>query len=472
MKFSILSHAGMLVESEKKSVLLDPWLIGSTYWRSWWNYPSPPKKLIKNLKPDYIYITHLHWDHFHGPSLQNLFNNDQKFIVPKFHTKRMVEDLKYLGFENIYEIEHGEHFKISDSFSIASFQVGLIADSTCVLYDKDTTLLNMNDCKLFGLPLKKIIKDFPKIDFFFRSHSSASPIPYCFDDYSFENCKYKNIRPPSEYIEEFCLSALKVKAKYAVPFASNHCFLHKDTFKFNKLAVSPDLIPLRYKELALQKNLDSQCVVMAPGSSWDSKNGFNIENFDFSKRDLHLEKLLSEKKNTLNKQYKNEEACLADYESFQIYFKQLIKTIPWFLKIYKEIDVVFKTKDKNKSHFWYVNLSSGLIKKVDTNFSSSILIEISPSVLNDCCKIKMFSVWGPSKRLSIKLNGDGAFTKLTLFLFILDAFELSLFPLKKHFNFRSFKIWSLRWRDFIEFFKLFFQHYLLNKKFDIVDLYK
>ena len=81
MKFTILSHAGMLVESENKSILLDPWLIGSTYWRSWWNYPTPPNELIRNLSPDYIYMTHLHWDHFHGPSLQSLFSKSQKFIV-------------------------------------------------------------------------------------------------------------------------------------------------------------------------------------------------------------------------------------------------------------------------------------------------------------------------------------------------------------------------------------------------------
>ena len=305
MKFTILSHAGMLVESENKSILLDPWLIGSTYWRSWWNYPTPPNELIRNLSPDYIYMTHLHWDHFHGPSLQSLFSKSQKFIVPKFHTKRMVKDLNFLGFKNIYEIEHGEHFKISQNFSIASFQVGIIADSTCVIYDKNVTLLNMNDCKLFGLPLKQITNQFPKIDFFFRSHSSASPIPYCFDDYSSNNQKYKKIRPPNEYIEEFCLSALKVKARFAIPFASNHCFLHKETFKYNKLAVSPDLIPPRFSQLALERNSNSECKVMPPGSSWDFKKGFNIKDFDFSKRELHLNKLLVGKKNTSTKMVKN-----------------------------------------------------------------------------------------------------------------------------------------------------------------------
>ena len=71
MKFTTLSHAGLLIEHNGIKIVSDPWLIGSCYWRSWWNYPEPPLELIENLKPDYIYLTHLHWDHFHGSSLKN-----------------------------------------------------------------------------------------------------------------------------------------------------------------------------------------------------------------------------------------------------------------------------------------------------------------------------------------------------------------------------------------------------------------
>lgn len=54
MKFTILSHAGLEVESDGRSLVIDPWLVGSCYWRSWWNYP-PPRELIRRLRPDFIY---------------------------------------------------------------------------------------------------------------------------------------------------------------------------------------------------------------------------------------------------------------------------------------------------------------------------------------------------------------------------------------------------------------------------------
>ena len=72
MEFKILSHAGLAVSAAGKTVVCDPWLVGSTYWRSWWNYPPPSPELLASLKPDCIYITHIHWDHFTGPRSEGL----------------------------------------------------------------------------------------------------------------------------------------------------------------------------------------------------------------------------------------------------------------------------------------------------------------------------------------------------------------------------------------------------------------
>src|SRR5687767_10521061 len=106
VKFTILSHAGLEAAHDGVSVVVDPWLVGSCYWRSWWNFPEPDPALVARLKPDYIYLTHLHWDHFHGPSLRR-FDPSTTVLVPKLLTRRMVEDLEWLGFTDIREIPHG-----------------------------------------------------------------------------------------------------------------------------------------------------------------------------------------------------------------------------------------------------------------------------------------------------------------------------------------------------------------------------
>lgn len=72
MKFQIVSHAGLLVCGGDIQLVCDPWIVGSTYWRSWWNDPPVRRELIDSLKPDFIYLTSVHWDHFQGPSLSDL----------------------------------------------------------------------------------------------------------------------------------------------------------------------------------------------------------------------------------------------------------------------------------------------------------------------------------------------------------------------------------------------------------------
>ena len=93
-EFKILSHACMIVKAKGVTIIIDPWLLGSCYWRSWWNYPPVDRNSVDNLKVDAIYITHVHWDHWHGPSLKKLFSKDTLIITHDEPNKRSVNDLK------------------------------------------------------------------------------------------------------------------------------------------------------------------------------------------------------------------------------------------------------------------------------------------------------------------------------------------------------------------------------------------
>lgn len=469
MKFTILSHAGLLVEHNDKRVVCDPWLLGSCYWRSWWNFPEPPRQLISDLSADYIYLTHLHWDHFHGASLKKLFDPEIHILVPKVPTRRMVTDLNYLGFHNVTEIPHGSSIQLADDFSLSSYQGGIAVDSAVILSSKNTTLFNANDCKVFGLPLKQITQRFPKIDFVFKSHSSATAIPYCIESYEET---FSDLRTQSDYIEEFCRFALSIGARYAIPFASNHCFLHRETMQFNNMAVRPGDVKDRFQRVSSLMDMDSECVVMVPGSHWCENEGFQLEEFDFADSQSYIIALRKKYERKLNLQYKKEDETQANFESFNDYFNSFLKSIPWPIKKLLNPGIVFRTTDCDGQHNWLVDTRSKKVVTLPLNESEKyVVLETSPLILNDCTQIKMFSVWTASKRLKIYLPSASDLKRVQTLFSSLDLYELESLPLKQNFSFRSLNIRLRRWRDVIEALGLLLKHKILSRPFIIADLY-
>ncbi|HTN43810.1 MAG TPA: MBL fold metallo-hydrolase, partial [Nitrospiria bacterium] len=233
MKFTVLSHAGLQVEHNGCSVVIDPWMVGSCYWRSWWNFPEVSIDPA-SLKPTYIYLTHIHWDHFHGPSLRK-FSRETPMLIPKDRYNRMKRDLHSIGFRNVTEIPDSSAYRLSEDFCLTPYLFGVFTDSAVVVSSRRVTLLNANDCKIIGLPLKRLLKDHPKIDFVFRSHSSANARL----SHEYLDAPNEKLDDRERYMRSFCNFMKAAQPAYAVPFASNHCHLHKETFRFNDWIVSP-----------------------------------------------------------------------------------------------------------------------------------------------------------------------------------------------------------------------------------------
>ena len=468
MKFKILSHAGMLVEDKGKTLLFDPWLIGSCYWRSWWNFPEIDRAEIKDIKPDYVYLTHLHWDHFHAPSMR-LFDKDVKYLVPKIPGTRMVRDLISVKRKNIVEIPHGGKFELWENCFLHSFQFGLFsADSMAVISDGETTLLNANDCKTFGFPLKQITNRFPKVDFCFRSHSSATPIPYTIKDYKE---KFSELRTAQNYVEEFTAFSLAVGARYAVPFASNHCFLHKETVKFNDTGVNPQMVADFYNTNLQAKTQNSECVIMVPGSSWDSQKGFDLKQFDYSRKDEIIVEMQEKYAAKLEKQYEKEAKTKASFKAFERYFTNFLDNTPSIIRKKLLPKIIWRVADADGEHLWLLDAPNKKIAELTEETDADMIITVPALVLNDCVRRKMFSVWSASKRLEIELKDEKKLSKLQGLLGFLDFYENEGLPLKSNFSRRNFPIWLSRWREAAEAVRLVLVYKVFRKKLVISELY-
>ena len=74
------------------------------------------------------------------------------------------------------------------------------------------------------------------IDFFLKSHSSATAYPDCFKS---KDSNDLSLIDKNHYFKAFIKNASVLNSKYLIPFASHVCFLHEDTFKLNNNVINP-----------------------------------------------------------------------------------------------------------------------------------------------------------------------------------------------------------------------------------------
>lgn len=432
----------MLVETKDCSLLMDPWLIGSCYWRSWWNYPPPPSDVIDGLVPDFIYVTHLHWDHFHSPSLKR-FDPATPILVPKAHFTRMVEDLGAVGFHNVHEIPHAASRTLKGGPVVTSYQFGLPLDSALVVETSEGVLFNANDCKLMGAPLRQVAARHPRIDFVFKSHSSANPYPFCVSSEFPEHLKH---RSNEDYAREFLAFAELLRARHAIPFASNHCFLHRETRRFNETIVSPYDVK-RYFDA--HRSGASECQVMPPGASWSSTDGFTIPDLRhfFTDKAARIRELETANSGKLTAFYAKEDLVRPHWESFHRYFSKMLADLPPGFRRVLPARVLFRVSGAGSAD-WLVDFGAHQVRdRVDPAESHDLRVDVHANVLRDCCQKRMFSVFTASKRVHFHLVTKRALRYFFIMSALMDMYESDYLPLRMLLRRRFLSNWARRWRE-------------------------
>src|SRR5919106_1045798 len=172
MKFTVIGHACLFIETGSERILVDPWLSGSCYWRSWWHFP--PNMAIRQevLEPEYVYLSHHHFDHFHYPSLRRI-------------SKRAL-----------------------------------------VVQRGGVVLADLNDCKIKGGAVGPMVKAFGRPTVLFKSHSFAQAYPNCYD---IADPADAQLMTREDFLETFIDAVRELKPTYAIPFASMVAFLHPES---------------------------------------------------------------------------------------------------------------------------------------------------------------------------------------------------------------------------------------------------
>lgn len=444
MDFKILSHACLYISHQKMSIIIDPWLLGSCYWRSWWNFPTPVFDEDDLKRVDAVVISHIHWDHWHGPTLKR-FLAGKRVIVPDEPGLRSAQDLHTIGFKDVQRVPHGRTLALGD-LRITLYQFGrYLNDAAVVIEGGGTVLLNANDAKIAGPALKHIVRRHGPIDFAFRSHSSANA-RICFEVIGDKGFVADD---REHYFRSFMSFMDVVKPRYAVPFASNHCHLHDDVFAMNGYISNP--LELR-KYCAQHGEHPWQLQVMLPGSRWADSSGFWLRD----------EQVFDNLQAALAEQRERAAQTLEKYRAQEQAVSMSERTLQRFMAFFKANGKPAKVNGHFLLRLRWPN-GDGQTYQCDIDQGECNLqadgaqlpkaglpmIEMPAIIFRDAVLKNMFHHAGISKRCRYLAANAADMAKLVQIVAFLDNCELGVYPKNWAYRRRLYSAYVRRWRELL-----------------------
>jgi len=402
MKVKKLGSATVLIEVNNKKILCDPWLTDGIYYGSWCNFPpiSIDQDDLDNI--DYIYISHIHPDHF-DPKTMELLDRNTPVLIHQYHNKFLKANIERLGF-HVVEIENRKKFDLGDNVeiviyaadncdpSVCGYMFGCVPpeingslqiDSLCVVKNEDFVLVNTNDCvyEIAKETLSILKLDFPVIDFALVGYSSASLYPHCMIDYDEDQMEEGKKRVIKNALDSGLNILKKLKPKHYMPFAGTYIMGGSQYKKnYNRPTVElQDAVTYFEKDLVL-KTSKSNAVLLNNNEYFDinavSQSNQYVQ-IDIDERNRYIENVASK--------------FLYDYEKLE--YPSSNELINLFnesmerlrnkqkeLNLFPDVNMVF---DLPENEYASINLSKTEFNKLNSieNLENYIRFKLDPRLL-------------------------------------------------------------------------------------------
>jgi UDP-MurNAc hydroxylase len=145
-------HAGMRIDTPAGSILCDPW-VNPAYFASWFPFPDNSRLDWEALGDcDYLYVSHLHRDHFDAAHLKRFVSKRAAVLLPEFPTSQLEDELRDLGFTSFFKTVSDEVHELDGGLKVmiqalTSPTDGPIGDSSLWVEHAGVRLLNQNDAR-------------------------------------------------------------------------------------------------------------------------------------------------------------------------------------------------------------------------------------------------------------------------------------------------------------------------------------
>ncbi len=366
MKITYITHACLLIEIQGIKILTDPWLKGPCWGGSLWHYPTHNYTIKKIPKPDYIFFSHGHDDHFHEETIKAFPKSwlSTKILVANFKEKWWAEAVNS-KFSNVKYLDHNETYSLNDNTKLQLF-INDRGEPDCSIriFNKKNNIFFQTD-NLMSFKEAKRIGKIQKIDMAFVIPFLTGVFPgfYKWDTETLISLGKQKLNQSLDY----CFKMItNLKPKYVVPYACDLGYLG-EKFHINLIHThnKKDL-----KEKLIKKKSKIKTIIM--GSEDYLKINGSIKFSISRKNENEFEKLIrfANEIGPLQKKYLEEERKIKNpnlNNLVSIFKKNLDRNIKFADSFNFKTLISINEEDKNKKIL--IDFKKKKINQVITNYN-------------------------------------------------------------------------------------------------------
>ncbi|MDI3313175.1 MAG: MBL fold metallo-hydrolase [Mycobacterium sp.] len=238
MRITSIGHAGFRIETHAGTILCDPW-VNPAYFGSWFPFPDNSTLDWDTLGHcDYLYISHLHRDHFDAKLLSEHVNKDAVVLLPDYPLPDLRRELEGLGFRRFFETTDSVKHRVSGPNGDLDVMIialrapadGPIGDSALAVSDGETVVFNMNDSR--PVDLEVLGSQFGHVDVHMLQYSGAIWYPMVYDMPARAKQAF-GIQKRQRQMDRARQYITQVDASWVVPSAGPPCFLDPELRDLN-----------------------------------------------------------------------------------------------------------------------------------------------------------------------------------------------------------------------------------------------
>ena len=379
MKITYITHACLLIEIQGIKILTDPWLKGPSWGGSLWHYPTHNYTIKKIPKPDYIFFSHGHDDHFHEETIKAFPKSwlSTKILVANFKEKWWAEAVNS-KFSNVKYLDHNETYSLNDNTKLQLF-INDRGEPDCSIriFNKKNNIFFQTD-NLMSFKEAKRIGKIQKIDMAFVIPFLTGVFPgfYKWDTETLISLGKQKLNQSLDY----CFKMItNLKPKYVVPYACDLGYLG-EKFHINLIHThnKKDL-----KEKLIKKKSKIKTIIM--GSEDYLKINGSIKFSISRKNENEFEKLIrfANEIGPLQKKYLEEERKIKNpnlNNLVSIFKKNLDRNIKFADSFNFKTLISINEEDKNKKIL--IDFKKKKINQVITNYNKynpNLIVNIESS---------------------------------------------------------------------------------------------